>query len=653
MKRTFVWSCVTALLLVGAGTPAAESEAKTAGKTAEETTAAEKPEIQGAVLKYKPEVVPGEHPRLWITEASLKTVRANLKQGENAAVWDDVLALSAKPYAVQGKPGAADPECCQLVKAKAFVYLMTGDRAKGAEAVKILTSRLVQMNGSFCKEASYTACLVYDWCYSLLTPADKTVLEKAIRKTDGLAAGIALYGTDNVPYLQAAYGILEKKDANGDPAKADVLSAWLLKRMAGKEVVQTDVTTPGHYGLYMMLPGGTRADPGASRRAFLAYTYGKDPVSRYAFELQGKEVPDKVLFLLLNDPSVQADKNVSRLPFGKIFTGKYPAVAARTGWDFSRNSQDVVALMKGCGDERDEAGSFRIFYRDLRAESGAGVPGGSPDAANAEILKNAAGNGVIGAYTGPGVQRPYFSYLWTDLTGALGGVFGNFRRAMCFVNLGRKDCPGAFFVVDYQLAGQKVPKCWALDTPVRPAETARGVEMATEQGCFRMEIFLPRKFTRSVAEQKGKGYRTVVADSASHDTEIFASAMVLGTSKDVLPEVVFRQNWNNIVFRVEDKIVVLPSEGRRQDVGFRLFVPEGRPCYTLIAGLQAGLWNVRNESQKTNLEATVQPEEGVIFVQLEPGEYLVTPGASADEVRYTAPELEVPDAKTTPAGSAK
>ena len=76
--------------------------------------------------------------------------------------------------------------------AKAFVYLMTGDKARGREAIDLIRSYIARVEfGNMLDitrkigQAIYCASLVYDWCYPLLSQTDRTIIRHHLIRLAG------------------------------------------------------------------------------------------------------------------------------------------------------------------------------------------------------------------------------------------------------------------------------------------------------------------------------------------------------------------------------------------------------------------------------------------------------------------------------------
>ena len=395
------------------------------------------PEVPEAATTYRPTVVPpASRPRIWVNEESLPKVRANLTRGENAPLWARVRETAAEPFAFAADPGTEvgyNAELERAAVARAFVHLMNGDKTRGREAVALIRDYLAAVEfGNLLDitreigRAIYSAALVYDWCYELMTPHDRdSIRGDLMRLADDMEIGwppfkqmivnghgneaqvnrdllcmaIAIYDEDPVPYQYCAYRMLEElvpmrtfeyqsprhnQGVSYGPYRFgwDMHAAWLFYRMTGQRVFDDNIAEVCKFWLYMRLPNeetlrdgdgfsdGRPASLGAT--ALLSYAYSNDPVLKRDFERQGGLPSEPILVLLLNDPDLKAATGFDSLPRTLDFGPVIGSMVARTGWNMGPGVSDVVVEMKGGGyhfgnHQHADAGSFQIYYRGLQA----------------------------------------------------------------------------------------------------------------------------------------------------------------------------------------------------------------------------------------------------------------------------------------------
>jgi heparin/heparan-sulfate lyase len=437
--------------------------------------------------------------------------------------------------------------------------------------------------------AIYTASLVYDWTYDLLAEEEKNILVKhlmrlamdmeigwppfktkilnghgneAMVNRDFLAMSIAIYDEDPVPYQYVSYAILEelvpmRKFEYQSPRHNqgvgygayrfawEMHAAWLYYRMTGKTVFDDNLKSLSDFWLYMRTPGGEMLRDGdgfGSGRTgqpyywkspmviFLMYTYSKDPIIKGEFLRHGN-LNNPVLFLLLNDPDLQAEPSLQSLPLTKDFGPVLGSMVARTGWNIGQQSDDVVAEIKGGGyhfgnHQHADAGSLQIYYRgfqvgDIGLYKFYGTPydmgfnkrsvahsmmlavdpkeefyrskandGGtrfnqrapvSPQQVQSDPWFN---NGkVISTAVGPIANKPFYSYFATDLKGAYTDKIQYYNRSFCFLNMERQDVPAVIILTDnMETRDEEITKYWQINTHHLPEVRHDGFVLHNELG---------------------------------------------------------------------------------------------------------------------------------------------------------------------------
>jgi len=388
-----------------------------------------------------PLLPPAGHPRVLARAADLPQLRDRLNASENLPVWEKLQALAAKkisgalPDRKLCQYGRYDENTLKVIEAKAFLYLITGNTENGKDAVTMMKDNF--KTASFTdyldvtRPIGYTifvGALVYDWCYPLMTTADRQEFITAMERLAGqmeigypplkqsdltshggeaqllrdlLAAGIAIYDEQPRMYQVAAGRLF----ANMIPARNffygsgrhhqgdsygpyrfqwDVFSAWLFERMSGKQLYSADMAQVPYAGIYGRTPDGEMIRDGDTYTsgnywkqpmpAFLCYSYFRDPILKAEFMRQGGAqwaLSEPTLFLLFNDPQI-APQSVAELPLTRFSPEPLGAMVCRTGWGFGRNADVVVAEMKGAGYQFNnhqhlDAGAFQIYYHGMLA----------------------------------------------------------------------------------------------------------------------------------------------------------------------------------------------------------------------------------------------------------------------------------------------
>ncbi|MBR5044318.1 MAG: hypothetical protein IKX66_03120, partial [Clostridia bacterium] len=127
-----------------------------------------------------------QHPRVMFNGDELEAVKSTLYDSRNSAAIKLFLDALAKP--TTGKLPASSShnnfssDVIDQIQALALDYCLTGNKISGYEAILALKNHLATMDFAGITgdpERQYgltmfTAACVYDWCYDLLTAADKT-----------------------------------------------------------------------------------------------------------------------------------------------------------------------------------------------------------------------------------------------------------------------------------------------------------------------------------------------------------------------------------------------------------------------------------------------------------------------------------------------
>ncbi|TDO05540.1 hypothetical protein [Sunxiuqinia elliptica] len=547
------------------------------------------PIVPADVKNYTPSITPPEgHPRLWVTPQTLPLIKKRLEHAENAEAWQKIEKVARHTF--HFVPPRHEilhyPELEEAVQAKAFFYLVLNDSVIGREAVRLTLDYLSVLEfgnirfGDITRNIGstiYTASLVYDWCYAILSEAERHVLYSHLMRLAGemeigwppfkasvinghgneaqvnrdlLAMSIAVYDEDPVPYRYTSYQVLEQLvpmrkfeyqsprhnqgvDYGAYRLGWEMHAAWLFYRMTGRRVFDNSITDLSKYWLYMRLPDGEMLRDGdmfsVSRNGnpyywkhpetmLLLYSYANDPLTKAEFYRQGGIPDNPLLFLLINDPNLEANPDRSSLPLTIDFGSVLGSMVARTGWDMGMNSNDVVAEIKGGGyhfgnHQHSDAGAIQIYYKGLQVcDLGLySYYGSSYDFSfnkrsiahsmmlvkdpDEEILFNAKFNDggtrfnqrfpltpqevksdpwfnngeVLSADFGPSKQKPLYSFFKVDLTKAYSEKMSRYTRSFCFLNLNRDDIPAAIILADDVLAAKSgFKKEWQINTLTKP-----------------------------------------------------------------------------------------------------------------------------------------------------------------------------------------
>lgn len=559
------------------------------------------PAIPEAAQNYVPKIVPpATRPRLWVNQESLPSVKAALTASENIAAWNEVRKVALVPFDFKVDPKVETQynEPLELAaEKKAFYYLMTGEERVGREAIKLVDDYLANVEfGNILDitrelgRAIYTGSEVYDWCYKLMTPAQKQSIYKSlIRLADDMEIGwppflepivyghgseaqisrdllsmsIALYDEDPIPYKYTSYTVLEQlvpmrkfqyeagRNNQGVNYGAyrmgwDLHAATLMAKMTGKEVFDHNIKSVNNQFIYMRLPNGhmlrdgdgfniaKKGQPfywGPPLPLLMASAYAKDPILKYDFEKVGANTINPVLFLLLNDPNLKSIANRDKLPLTYAFGKNLGGMVARTGWNMTESSNDVVAEVKGGGyqfanHQQSDAGSIQLYYRgfqfgDIGQYKFYGTPydlnfnkrsiahsmmltvdpnekfgtlpsndGGTrwmrvnPETPEQIINDPLFSNGkVISTDFGPSPLKPFYSYFAVDLKPAYSDKIEKYDRRFCFINMNRADIPAVIIISDQiTSADASFKKCFQINSFNKPQIVDQQIVLNAKDG---------------------------------------------------------------------------------------------------------------------------------------------------------------------------
>ncbi|WP_256012131.1 hypothetical protein [Desertivirga xinjiangensis] len=428
--------------------------------------------------------------------------------------------------------------------------------------------------------AMYTASLVYDWCYPLMNPDSRRQLRTDLMRLardlevgwppfyglesivnghgnesqicrDLLAMSIAIYDEDPEPYKYTSYSVLEQLvpmrefeyqsprhnqgiDYGGYRFGWEMHAAWLYYRMLGYAVFDDNIKNLPDYWLYMRTPDGKMLRDGdmfnvkynASGNFYwknpqtmlLCYAYSGNRLIKGEFVKQGGLKDNPVLFLLLDDPALQPDFNLSQLPQTKDFGPVLNSMIARTGWDEDKSSGNVIVEFKGGGfhfgnHQHADAGALQIYHRGIQVgDLGLYLSYGSPydfnfnkrsishsmvlvrDPAEPLLFRTKTNDGgtrfsqrfpravkevltdnwfqtgyVRASATGSDLLRPSFSYFNVDLTAAYSEKVTAYTKSMLFLNLKRDDVPAVVVLLDRITSHEAaMKKYWQINTLTKP-----------------------------------------------------------------------------------------------------------------------------------------------------------------------------------------
>jgi len=443
--------------------------------------------------------------------------------------------------------------------------------------------------GDVCRDIGriiLATAVVYDWCYDLISPVEKKSLiaimeslaadmeikwpqlvqgsvvghgTEAQLLRDLLSCGIAVYNEKPEIYRRAAGRIFAElipvqnfgyqsghhhQGSSYGPYRFqwEMYPTLLFDRMGISDLNRPLQGEMPFYWMYIRRPDGQLLRDGdvygEAGNAFGRYwtfsdlvyvaSYYQNPLLMGEAIRQGGIGQTPLYDLLLIDPNVSADTNLSSLPLTRYFPSPFGGMVARTGWDtgISLTSSTVVAEMKiserffGSHQQLD-AGSFQIYYKgplsvnsgiyegtegawgsshfrnyyirtiahngmlvynfgenfrfggsNVSNDGGQRIPNDPRDLTALMATSNKFGD-VLAYDYGPNSVTPEYSYLKGDISAAYTNKVTTHKRAFVFLNLDGEHSgspvPAALIVHDYVVssnAGYK--KTWLLHCVQEP-----------------------------------------------------------------------------------------------------------------------------------------------------------------------------------------
>ena len=243
---------------------------------------------------YVPPATPtSAHPRVLFTADKLPAIRAAFNSSENVKERRYLLGSANRYTSSPTDPsnGNYSASALDCIRSNAFLYQITGIQLYGYRAIKLMKEFLLNLGSipgsNICRrygETMFSAACVYDWCYPLLTSADREQLIRGVQHKccenkmevgfppagsvtqhaisghgserqilrDYLSFAIAIYGNDSTWYKYVAKRIYqdyvpvrnEYYKSHYSPQGlsgylairfgSDLWSAWLLKTATGQ-----------------------------------------------------------------------------------------------------------------------------------------------------------------------------------------------------------------------------------------------------------------------------------------------------------------------------------------------------------------------------------------------------------------------------------
>ncbi len=119
----------------------------------------------------------GMHPRVIVNAGDLERIKPSITKPQNKSAYESYLSYTE--CLMTGEYAGSTFELLTRIEAKAFRYLLTGEKLYGYQAIynirnAILTAEHIEIDPYRAYGLTmYIAACVYDWCYDLLSDTDK------------------------------------------------------------------------------------------------------------------------------------------------------------------------------------------------------------------------------------------------------------------------------------------------------------------------------------------------------------------------------------------------------------------------------------------------------------------------------------------------
>lgn len=399
-------------------------------------------------------VPPSEHPRLYLRGAQIDDLRSRVRHPVLKPTWENLQRLG-------------DENDHHAMTVDALRYLLDGDRDTGRRAVDTALRFLPEVTfreyGDVSRDYGrvlWSAAVVYDWCYDLLTPEEKEALvahcislaEKfecgypiRVRGTltghvaewmimrDMLSAGVALYDEYPDMYDQAAGvffrdflparnwfypgGAQHQGVAYGDTRfGADLYPLFIFDRMGFGNVYHPSQRFVPYHWIYMRRPDGRMMTQGDDfvwtpklpqiftssyyNDGYILADYMQDPWD-FSVLKHATHPMDQLFVLLWRDPELEPWDR-AELPNTRYFGFPFGWMVARTGWDDNAVIANMqVNVYNFLNHQHHDAGAFQIYHRGpLAFDSGvySGTGGGYVGAHNVNYYKRTIAHNSLLVY---------------------------------------------------------------------------------------------------------------------------------------------------------------------------------------------------------------------------------------------------------------
>ncbi|MGC1243681.1 MAG: heparin/heparin-sulfate lyase HepB [Chryseosolibacter sp.] len=362
---------------------------------------------------------PDEHPRLYFRKHDIPALKEKANDPRLKGSWDRIMTSSRMStdglLRSDGSAQNLDASIQHAIEAKALLYAFYGDRRTGREAVDALlnfyaTLKIDLGRHDICRTVGrtiVTGSVVYDWCYDLLTPAEKQILigrmetlavrglevqwpqlvqgsvtghgSEAQLARDMLSCGVATYDEKPEIYNLAAGRIMAEfvparkffypaayhhqgSSYGGYRFLWDMWATFIFARMGYPDIFGPDQAEVPYRLIYMRRPDGQLIRDGddfiegqvpfgeywQTYSDIFAGSYFGDPVIIGEALKQDRigKTADYLFDFLFFNTAVSPVPGKHMLPLTRYFKEPLGAMIARTGWEEGLEANTVVAEMK-------------------------------------------------------------------------------------------------------------------------------------------------------------------------------------------------------------------------------------------------------------------------------------------------------------------
>ncbi|SHE82370.1 heparin/heparan-sulfate lyase [Mariniphaga anaerophila] len=401
-------------------------------------------------------IPPKEHPRLYIRAHQIPELKMRLENPALKDAWNTLLEMQEdwKPEDIPEEKGwrfyVQQKGITVRAELNALKYLVTKDEKLGREAINLVIDTLETASWPHTGDISravgrmmVSGAIVYDWCYDLLTDAEKQRFVKAqvrlakmmecgyppvkqnsvtghssewMIMRDMISAGVAIYDEFPEMYNLAAGRFFKEHLPVRNwfyPGHAyhqgtsyfnvrfscDLFALWIFDRMGAGNVYNPAQQFVAYDLIYKRRPDGQIMPSGdvnhtrASAKYYslpmmLASSYYKDEYLNYEYQMNPNIDSNNILYDLLWRDTELGTKSPDDLPLTKYSGSPFGWMIARTGWD----ANSVIAEMKineynFLNHMHHDAGAFQIYYKGPLAID-AGTYQGSSGGYNSPHNKN-------------------------------------------------------------------------------------------------------------------------------------------------------------------------------------------------------------------------------------------------------------------------